>query len=77
MENKDNSLCNHIWSDIKYDPEFVNIMPSPIIGVGAFSKSHFIKVDRWSKECSKCGKKLYIFKKLDYEKDKGSKTRKR
>ena len=63
--------CNHTWNDSIYDPENKEITRVEIekqgvhlwpieVGTGCFEK-----VDRWSRTCSKCGKKEYTYERED------------
>ena len=61
----DNNSCSHIWSEIKYDSDIVTITPYPLIG-GMIRASHFAIVERWSKDCVKHDKKVYLFKSIDF-----------
>lgn len=77
MDNKENNNCSHVWSEIKYDPDIVTMTPYPLIGVGTMRASRITTVERWSKECVKCGKKVYLFKGMDFFDNKKEKTRRR
>lgn len=61
---REQSICNHDWEEVKYDPE---IKLSPKYR-DAFRGSDYMpelismiekKIDRWSRTCKKCGKVEY------------------
>ena len=61
------SNCNHIWNDAKYDAEEVSVQDDrggyETHGVDRWAVPSFHKEtkDRWSRECSKCGLKQYTY----------------
>lgn len=56
--------CNHVWNDVEYDPEIIQVprYETSWQGVDCWpSIVGFIekKEDRWSRTCKKCGKVEY------------------
>lgn len=61
---REQSFCNHIWGETKYDPEIVNEPKYETKFQGSDCYPELVgytmrKVDRWSKTCKKCGKVKY------------------
>lgn len=65
---REQSNCNHIWNESKYDPEKISVQDdrkgyethgSDRWPIPSF---HTENKDRWSRECSKCGIKEYTYK---------------
>lgn len=55
------SNCNHNWNDTIYEPEKLEIINLII----KMRTGEFKIVDRWSRTCSKCGKKEYTYEQED------------
>lgn len=61
------SLCNHIWGEIKYDPEQQEITRREYVYQGSDSyykevgTGMYKNVDRWTRVCSVCDKKEYAY----------------
>ena len=61
------AICNHQWMKPEYDPEEqeIKIVEDVWQGVDVWPEERgtgrYKKVDRWSRVCSKCGKKEYTY----------------
>lgn len=63
--------CNHVWGEIKYEPEQKEIMREDVdtVGVDIWYKmvptGRYETVDRWSRTCNNCEKKEYTYEQED------------
>lgn len=62
------ALCEHEWGQIEYDPEKKEITREEFVCLGPADSYYepvgtgmFENIDRWSRVCSKCGKKEYSY----------------
>lgn len=61
------SRCNHKWSKPEFDPESREIIEEIEEREGAhtvlvpYFTGRYQNVDRWSRVCTKCGKKEYTY----------------
>lgn len=68
LQNKQ-TVCNHEWTEVKYDPEEIMVQYSSGgyegSGVDIWPKTAYRKDknDRWSRACRICGKVEYGYKK--------------
>lgn len=59
--------CKHEWGEPEYDPERKEITRDEFVYLGSDSyykpvgTGLFENVDRWSRVCTKCGKKEYAY----------------
>ena len=62
------TLCNHEWDEVKFEPERKEITRKEWVYLGSDSyctdvgTGLFKNVNRWSRTCKKCGKKEYSYK---------------
>lgn len=66
LENmrREQSVCNHKWGEIKYDPEIKQIPKYEDRFRGSDYMPELVgftdkEIDRWSRTCKKCGKVEY------------------